>query len=186
MNESTSVHEQQNVLIAAANELFDSADATVTLPSGVEVTVKNAKVKHLKQITQYIQEFVSSFDPQEILTILAAVSRRQEARINAGDSPYTMDTDSMVKEVVGEASLLMRVMNAGVDTFTLLAPLFTSLSREEFEDLDIDEGALVIFGVFGRNYHFFTRQVLPVIRACLAQRMQAAPKKTATTSAPAQ
>lgn len=182
MNESSPV-ESQNAMMSAADELFEGSHDAVTLADGRQVAIKAAKVKHLRQITGFVQTFIQEFQPEELVSLLSRVSARQQTLIAEGSSPYTLNTSELVKDVAGEASLFLRIVSTGIDAFAKLVPLFSEISSEEFEELDLDDAAVLIFGVFGRNYHFFIQRVLPVIQGSIAQRItQTNPQKT---SAPA-
>ena len=183
MSEASPV-ESQNAMMSAADELFEGSYDAVTFADGREVVIKAAKVKHLRQITLFVQTFIQEFQPEELVSLLSRVSARQQAMIAEGSSPYALNTSELVKDVAGEASLFLRIVSTGIDAFAKLVPMFSEISCDEFEELDLDDAAVLIFGVFGRNYHFFIQRVLPVIQGCIAQRItQPSPK---TTSAPGQ
>lgn len=174
---SPSLVEQQNLMIAAVEELFDEVESEVKFPDGRVVKINAAKVKDLKQITLFVQTFVASFDPAELLKMLAMVSRKQEEKLREGESPYLLDTEQMVRDVTGEMSIIMDMIHRGLEAIGQFVPVFTDLTVEEFEELELDDAAVIAFAVFGRNYHFFTRQVLPVVRACLGQHLKNPGKK---------
>lgn len=169
MKESTPV-ERENAMMSAADELFDGSHDVVKLQDGREVPIKPAKVKHLRQITEFVQEFVNTFNSEELVRLLSGVSQMQQEKIAEGSSAYSLNTGELVQKVAGDASLILRIFNSGVDAFSKLVPLFSDLSLEEFEDLELDDAALLVFGIFGRNYHFFTQRVLPVIQGSIAQK----------------
>ena len=170
--------ETQNAMMSAADELFDGSYDVVILSDSRKVAIKAAKVKHLRQVTEFVQTFIQNFEPEELVTLLQRVSERQQNLIAGGSSPYSLNTSELVKEVAGEASLLLRIVNTGIEAFAKLAPIFSEITEEEFEDLELDDAALLVFGIFGRNYHFFTQRVLPVIQGSIAHRMMQATKTT--------
>lgn len=173
--------ESQNAMMAAADDLFDGSYDTVTLSNDRVVAIKAAKVKHLRQITEFVQTFIQNFEAEELVGILQRVSERQQRLLAEGSSAYSLNTSALVKEVAGEASLLLRVITTGIEAFSKLAPIFSEITEEEFEELDLDDAAVLVFGIFGRNYHFFIQRVLPVIQGSIVQRTMQAKK---TTSAP--
>lgn len=177
MNTSNPV-EAQNAMMSAADELFDGSYDFVVLSDSRKVAIRAAKVKHLRQITEFVQTFIQNFEPEELVTLLKRVSERQQHLIAEGSSPYSLDTSGIVKEVAGEASLLLRIISTGIEAFAKLAPIFSEVTSEEFEDLELDDAALLVFGIFGRNYHFFTQRVLPVIQGSIAQRVMQGKKPT--------
>lgn len=175
--------ESQNIMIAAVEELFDEVESTVTLTDGRKVEIRAAKVKNIRQITEFIQRFVMNFEPDALVSMLGMVSRKQEAKLREGESPYLLDTAQMVKDVAGETSLVLQVVNHGLEALQEFVPMFTDMEAAEFEELDLDDAAVVAFAVFGRNYHFFTRRVLPVLRGSIVQRSQQAGKARKPKSA---
>lgn len=170
--------ETQNAMMSAADELFDGSYDVVILSDSRKVAIKAAKVKHLRQVTEFVQTFIQNFEPEELVTLLQRVSERQQDLIAGGSSPYSLNTSELVKEVAGEASLLLRIVNTGIEAFAKLAPIFSDITEEEFEDLELDDAALLVFGIFGRNYHFFTQRVLPVIQGSIVHRTMQATKTT--------
>lgn len=162
---------EQNTMLASLDELFAGAESNLTLRSGKKVEVPAAKVKQLKQITAFITDFVSSFEEKALVQLIMKVSARQEAAIEQGTSPYLLHTNEIVKELAGEAGILMSVLNGGLGQIGKVVSIFSNITEEEFDDLELDEAGVLLFAIFGRNYSFFTHQVLPVIRVCIQRVM---------------
>jgi Na+-transporting methylmalonyl-CoA/oxaloacetate decarboxylase gamma subunit len=113
---------------------------------------------------------IAGFSESELHKIVSTVSAEQEAKIKAGTSPYSLDTTRMVQEAAGpDGAVYMKLLSGTLRTLPKLAPMFTDLTPEEFKELDADEAMIVAFGIFQRNYAFFTQRLLPVIAAFIAQ-----------------
>lgn len=178
MNANSQV-EAQNELMAAVDELFANQSSTITLISGKQVELVPAKLKQLRSITAFIQDFVGGLDDSALVQLISTVSATQQKRIAEGTDPFKLDTREIISQVAGNTSIVMQIVTQGLEAFPQYLPVFTNLTPEEVEDLTLDDLGAVVFGVFGRNYHFFTQQVLPVIRACIAHLSRKAKKTSA-------
>lgn len=158
-------------MLNACNELFGDVKSETKLPSLGEdrvVQFKPAKFKHLEQITVLFESMAAGFTNSEMVTMVKQVSAQQEAAINQGESPYKIDTQGFVSQVAENGGLVAKLMTKSLQTLPLLAPMFTDLTPEEFGELDVDEAMIVAFGIFARNYNFFTHRLPPVIAAFTA------------------
>jgi hypothetical protein len=159
-------------LINAVHELFgdDRADCPIPSLGNRMVKFKAAKFKHLEEISELVFSMIAGFSGSELNKIVSTVSAEQEAKIAAGDSPYALDTSRLVRDAAGpDGAVYMKLMSGCLRTLPKLAPMFTDLTAEEFGELDADEAMIVAFGIFQRNYAFFTQRLLPVIAAFIAQ-----------------
>lgn len=177
MTDSSPV-QAQNTILSAADELFADVGPEVTLADGTKVTIQTAKIRHLRDITKFIQEFAESSTAAELSELISRVSDRQKELISAGENPYLMDTTSLVKTAASEMATISNIVTSGLECFTQLIPKFTDLSAEQFEELSLADGAVVVYSIFGRNYSFFTQQALPVIRGYIATQQRLNPAKT--------
>lgn len=160
----TSLH-----ILAALGDLFAGAEDHVKLPSREEdVCFYAAKMKHLGVIGGLIQGMISTLEKSELQSLLKLVSKDQEDKINAGVSPFSLETTEVVKAALGDTPLGIKLITGAAGMMSEVAPLFTSLKPGEFEELDMDEGLIVLYGVFAHNYAFFTQRLLPVIAASIA------------------
>lgn len=185
MSESTQVEVDkdvlaQNALMQSADDLFAGTGShEITLRTGKKVVIKSAKVKQLRQITAFVQTFLAALDQSAIAGIIAKVSKHQEDAINAGTDPYKLETRQVITDLIGEGGAISQLLQLGVDELPKLIPIFTDLSIEDVDELELDEAAVVGLGIFGRNYHFFIQQVAPVILAYTARLKGLAKKTTA-------
>jgi hypothetical protein len=156
-------------LINAANELFGETANAVTLPtSQIHCEFYPAKFRHLEEITVLFESMVAGFQADELKQMLLTVSKNQEELINQGASPYTLNTGELVRSAANNSSLALKLLRGCTRTLPDLAGMFTSLTPEQFHELDADEAMVVAMGIFSRNYNFFTQRLLPVIVAFTA------------------
>lgn len=159
--------ETQNTMMESLDELFAQSESFVVLSDGhTRVDIEVAKFKHLRAISSFIEEFAAGFDATGLLSLIQSVSERQEKAISDGVSPYALGTTDIVKEMAGDASLLVGLISRGLNIFPKYVGLFSSIKEEEVDEMSIEDLSLVVFAIFGRNYHFFTHQALPVIQGC--------------------
>lgn len=71
------------------------------------------------------------------------------------------------------AEILKLISNHFGDVSSLLSTL-TNLTKEEVEDLDLDDAVAVVRKVIEINYDFFTRKVFPLLPGVLAQSIASA------------
>lgn len=153
-------------MLNAVHELFADTATELTLPiCKLKVEFYPAKFKHIEQITLLFSALVSGLSSVELKGMMEMVSTQQEGQINAGVSPYLIDTDNLVKQASGNASLALKLLSGITGQLPELIAMFTDLTPEQFGELDVDESMIVAFHIFARNYSFFTQRLLPVIVA---------------------
>jgi hypothetical protein len=158
----------QNSLLQATADLFAGMEGdTAVLSDKREVNIRTAKVKQLRDITAFIQGFLGRLEGSQVVDLIDKLSIYQQKKIAEGVSPYQMGTKEMILEIIGSANVLSVVLDAAVTELPKLLPIFSSLSAEEVDELELDDATVVAFHIFGKNYHFFSRQVLPLIRGCI-------------------
>jgi hypothetical protein len=178
-----------NGLRLVAETIFtDGNYGEFTLKDGkTSVVIQMAKVKHIAIITDFLGDIVNVLGKEEhVAELLAVVVNAQEEAIRLGGSPRKLSTDMIVAAALGmkagEAmdpklvtarggmigAILVRLLGHAVGSFATHAARFTNLTPEQFEELDIDEGVLVVGAIFMANYSFFTQTLPPVLQAFLA------------------
>ena len=172
MTDSSPV-QAENTILSAVNEMFGDVGPQVTLSSGRVVTVVTAKVKHLAEISAFMKEFAVSSTADELAGLLTRVSDRQAALISKGESPYLLNTNEIAKTAINEMATIADIAALGLEQLSKLVPMFTDVSSEEFSELDLADGAVVLYAIFGRNYTFFTQRVRLLIQDYIAQKMRA-------------
>lgn len=157
----------QHTMTQAANDLFENCEAAIiVLPiSGKTVNIQAAKFKQINELVQFVTTFLSNLDQDKVMHLITRVSDFQEAAIKAGQDPYKLGTLSRIKDMVGDAGIIAEIMGNGLGELPKLVGMFSDLTADEFNDLELDEAFLVGLHILGRNYHFFIQRCAPVIRA---------------------
>lgn len=158
----------QNALMAAADELFADIPSDVTLRDGTKVDIYPAKVKTIKAMTAFVQEFVNSLPAEQLTSIISTVSEAQQRAIAEGESPYAIDTRALVMKSIANIGGTLHLIEMCLERLGPLVEIFSSIKGEAFDDLELDEATLVAMAILGKNYHFFTQTVLPQTRAYIA------------------
>lgn len=158
----------QNAMLQALDDLFLGVKGeSVVLPSGTRVIIHTAKVKHLREITDFVTDFLQKFTQEEIVQLIAMTTRAQEDLIKEGENPY-VNFMGQIKTYIGGAAILAKVIKTVTDVAPRFLSLFTDMTIEDFDELELDEASMVSYAIFGRNYHFFSQKVRPAIRGCIA------------------
>ncbi len=169
---------QQHWLFQAIDEMFsENPSNTVTLGNGRVVEIRTSKVKTLREITALVASYLGSYTPEELLELLSFTSKAQQELTSEGADPFK-DTLAKISTYVGGAEMIARIVTTGLEINTELMPLFTNLTADEFDDLGAEEGAIVAYSVFGRNYHFFSQRVRPVVAGFIESRARLARKNS--------
>ncbi len=157
-------------LALAATSLFGGTTNRVTLRSGEVVTVYPAKVRQLSMVIDLFSRIVLSLDQEALGALVTMISDEQKKAIADGKDPNSIDMGElaqakMVRTAFGNVSLLRQLFMSVMDGLPELVVSFTSMSAESFQDLEIDEGMLVMGGIFMLNYSFFTQKLPPMLTA---------------------
>lgn len=171
--------EEGNNLAGAVETLFGSADAPVLLRSGKTVVVQQGKVRHLGLLLEFFNVLVSRMDRQQITTLVALYEDRKKAEefkkkvsaaLQAGetlpDAPE-QSTESLVDKAFDRSALLLTLLNCVNDVLPKIISGMSNVTAEEFDDLDLDEGAAVAYAVFTVNYGFFSRNLPQALQLSL-------------------
>jgi hypothetical protein len=177
VTDQVEAHAQQNWLFQALDDLFsENPPSTFTLEStGKVVEIRTAKVKTLREITSLIGSYIGNYTPEELLLLIGMTAKAQEELTNEGANPFQQTLDK-IKSFVGGAEMVARITTSGLEFGGELVPMFTNLTVDEFDELSVEEGSIVAYSIFGRNYHFFTQRVRPVVAAFIAHRARQAEK----------
>lgn len=80
--------------------------------------------------------------------------------------------EEQVKAIFSDGSRVLKLISQNVaEVFDVVGRL-TSLTKEEVEDLDPDDAAIIVKRLVEINYGFFTARVLPLLPGLLAERLQ--------------
>lgn len=167
--------------LGAVDELFDDAESSITVqitnedaegndlpPVDKEVNFKACKVKHIGPLTKLVQAMAMGLGDAEMIKVLDYVSGKQQAQLAAGVSAYALNTEELVNEVVVTGSLIGQLLSGASEILPHYVSIFTNLTEEEFGNIDPIQGCLVAYGIFARNFSFFTRNTPLLSRAFIA------------------
>lgn len=169
MNKEDTIADQ-NDLVLAATAIFGGTSNVVPLEDGRSVEIRPATMKTLPQIIAFFQAALDALDPETIGGIVEVFAERQQALIDAGKNPAEISMEdvggiSVVQNAFTKVHLLSSLLSAVLGVLPRLAPAFTNLTQEEFENLPPDRGMLVAGGIFMLNYHFFSQSLPPMLAA---------------------
>lgn len=151
-------------LASAAEILFGSAEQPIVLRDGRKVVVQAGKVKHVGLLLDFFNALIENLDKKDIITLVSLIEQRQ----TGAEALAGLSVEKLVGMAFDRSSLLVALFQA---TYHVLPPIvgsLTNLSREEFDELDVDEGAVVAVAVFQLNYSFFSRNLPAAMRGFLA------------------
>ncbi|ALT58001.1 hypothetical protein FDG94_gp008 [Pseudomonas phage SM1] len=156
--------------LSAVQELFDQGSASIQVtivkedengndaePYTKDVTFRACKLKHLGPLTHLIQGMVSGLGEPEVVKLLEYVSEAQTRQIEQGIDPYKLDTEGLVREAGIVGNLVRQLFTGAADLLPQYVDLFTNLTKEEVEELEFTDVCLVCYGIFARNFSFFTQ-----------------------------
>jgi hypothetical protein len=171
IDQDDSNDDESTDLALTANTIFSNNQSEFMLRNNKLCKVRPAKMKQLTLIMTFFNKIIARLDSQQLALLLDTIIRLQkEAKAKTGNvsiDPKNIDSAALIEKYLGNASLVGMLLTAVFEEMPVMAPAFTNLTIEEFEDLDMDEAALVAGAVYTVNYGFFTRSLLPILTAFL-------------------
>lgn len=159
-----SVAPSADSLVSAAETLFGTVDKPLVLRGGRQVLVQQGKTRHVGILLRFFNALIDKLDRTQIVTLVTMI---QEA--GSGGSAEAKDVESLVTKAFDKSALVLTLLHAVNDVLPEVITAMSNLSKEDFLDLDLDEGGLVAYTVFALNYDFFSRNLPAVLRVSLAQ-----------------
>lgn len=151
--------------------LFGGERTDVPTKEFGKVQIFPAKVRQLKTITSMFTLLINRIPEKEFGDLLGSIAAIQKENIDAGRSPFYMADENAGKlllDFLQGRSLIGVLLNSLADVLPEFLCQFTSLNeKEKYEELSIDEFAVIAAGVVAINYGFFTRQLLPTLKSVL-------------------
>ena len=157
-------------LLAAARSLVQGGCSTFEASNGRLIHFNTAKVRTLGQIMLFFREVAKSVPFDKLEGLFRMFSKAQRKALADGKDPKAVDisaltmlavADSEVQEIVASAlgggSFFLSIAGSALEHGHFIVCSFTDLTREEFEDLELDDACVVVMGVLFMNYSFFTR-----------------------------
>lgn len=146
---------------------------------GRVVEFHEAKMKHIPLLVGLFNEIVQSVDQKSITTLVSMIATRQITAIKSGQNPddIPMPEEALVMQAFGNIDILQHITVSVSGTLPKMASALSTLSEDEYNELSIDEGIAVLYGIFVLNYGFFTERLVPTLRVLLGAAMS---KKSAS------
>ena len=175
-------------LALAARTIFTSGDyGKFTLRNGNILEIKMAKTRQIGELTAFFKSVAGAIPDTDFGKLLAIVAEAQTRALKVSGSTGNLDprqisldilattalgikpgedvdVEQVVKNGMNVSSILIGIVGAILAEVAVFASCFTNLSKEEFLDLDIDEGALALAAVFMGNYSFFSQTLPPIFK----------------------
>lgn len=114
--------------------------------AGREVQVKRVSVRNIKPLLATVRLLISEIDFKRI------------------DEARTSGTDVNTLSLFESPSQALEFVEKHIDTIIGVVVELTNLSKEDVENLGIDEVSVVIANILAINKSFFLTQVLPLFR----------------------
>lgn len=152
-------------LSSAAEVLFGTEDNPLELRDGRKIVVQRGKVAHVGLLLGFFTALVENMSKDDIVTLVQLI---EESRNKEAGAAAPRSVEELVGQVFGRSSLLIAVFQATFSTLSKIAAALTPLSEEDWQQLDMDEGALVAFTVFQVNYSFFSQSLPQAMKVFLA------------------
>ena len=137
-------------LVAAVETITRKLE--VTLSEDKKVEVRLCKVKDIAVFLTFTSKLFDELGVEGGINSQAAL----EAAVHA--------------KLQNPSAILKLISEQGPEVWTIVSK-FTSMSIEDINELDLDDAITVIQKVVEINYDFFTKRVLPAIRAALTARL---------------
>lgn len=152
-------------LIATANAVFGKGVREFPLNDGFKVEIRTANLGSLGVIVKVFSRLMEQFNEAQMRQLVDLAAEAQMLAIAQGQDPKNVSID--YNQLVGKAFNSGRVIETiflGILTeVPELFKTFTNIPEDRVYKLDLDEGILIMGGIFVANYGFFTQRVLPIL-----------------------
>lgn len=151
-------------LASAAEVIFGTAESPLVLRDGRPVVVQHGRVKHVGVMLSFFNALVENLDKDDIVTLVGLIEERR-----TGENKLAFaNVEELVSQAFSRSSLVVALFQATYSVLPTLVAALTTLSEDDFKELDLDEGAIVAMAVFQVNYSFFSRNLPQAARGFLA------------------
>ena len=131
--------------IEAAKTVGEQIPTSITLDDGREVAINKCKVKHLGTVLRLVSDVIDAL----------------------GINDFKKAEEGAAK--IDDPSFIMTLITEHIEQFARSVAMLTSLSDEEFEDLELDDAMLVVVAAYRVNESFLSSKVLPIVREKMAR-----------------
>ncbi len=161
---ASAVSEAQD-LTNATEVLFGTTENPLELRDGRKIVVQRGKIAHVGLLLSFFSALVENMSKDDIVTLVQLI---EESKAKEAGTPIPRSVEELVGQAFGRSSLLISVFQATFSVLPKIVGALSTVTEKEWQDLDMDEGALVAFTVFQVNYSFFSQNLPQAMRVFLA------------------
>lgn len=162
----------KNDLSAAADVLFGTEENPILLRDGRTIIIGTGKIAHVGLLLSFFNALVEELSKDDIITLVKLIeeqrTKEQAAKKEGAVPPVPKTIEDLVQQAFSRSSLLVAVFQATNRTLPAIVAALTKLTKEEYENLDMDEGILLAVSIFQLNYSFFSRNLPHAVKVFLA------------------
>ena len=125
----------------------------ITLQDDSEVMVYRCRVKHIGAVVRLIRSILSSL----------------------GITDFTNVKMADLEKKISDAEFILNLISNSVEDFSEAIASLTSIDKNKFDELELDDAMIVIQKVLEVNYDFFINSVLPKVNALLQSGSESKP-----------
>ena len=160
------------------SSLFDEFRKELVLSDGRKVEVTPGKTRHFGLLLRMFETALDNLDPNQLGKLFHLIANKQLVAIAQGRNPLevilkegekTIETEEgtrkAVAEVMGTSSLVLSFVQSAWSCLPEVVEAMTNLKGEQWLDLEMDDGAAVVFSIVAMNYDFFFQSSRPLLLA---------------------
>lgn len=155
-------------IAAAAKAIFNRNEATFSTSDGVVVNVQQAKTRHLSYAMAFLETLTGALTETQLHGLVTTFAEAQKKAIAEGVDPNSLDAAELTRAALGNASIILTIATKTVGELPQLVTVFTDLSVDQVNELDVEELIVVICKIFLVNYGFFTQTLRPILLSFVA------------------
>ena len=150
-------------------ERFPLSDGTLSPPLKKLVTIRKARVRELSKTVGFFNQLLPKIDPQKLEDLIKMVGDLETANILKGDpaGKITLTPRQMIEKFGARSTLVLDALRGAVDMIPPAVEIYTNLTAEEADALELTDALLVMTGIIGANYDFFSHSLLPTLQAVI-------------------
>lgn len=176
-------------LIATADAVFGRGVREFPLADGFMVQIRPANLGSISTIVKVFTRLMEQFNENQMRQLVDMASDAQMLAIAQGKDPKNADIDynALVSKAFGSSRVIETVFLGIMSEMPEIVATFTNIPAERVNSLELDEGILVVGGIFTLNYGFFTQRALPILTSLVGRIARAKlAEKPSKKPAPAQ
>ena len=128
-------------LVEVANQVSGTDNPSITLKDGTEVVLRKCRTKDIGPVLKFAAHALEQMD----------ITSLSSAKGISLDNP----------------AIFLNLIANSADELCVLAARLSSLSKDQMEDLEVDDSILIFTELFTINKDFFSKSILPLVRNVL-------------------